>query len=100
MGPIQVSKPNPGAIAIWDNLGAHRDARVLEAMRAARAEVRFLPTYSPDFNPIELAWAKIKRRLRDAKARTREALDEAMTRMTDADAAGWFKHCGIPYQTT
>jgi transposase len=88
----------PGAIVVMDNAGAHKATRVLEAFAAAGVEVRFLPPYSPELNPIELAWAKLKRLLKDAKARTREALDAAIGAIADAispsDACGWFRHCG------
>lgn len=88
----------PGAIVVMDNAGAHKAAPVLEAFAAAEVEVRFLPPYSPELNPIELAWAKLKRLLKDAKARTREALEAAIGAILDAitpfDAGGWFRHCG------
>jgi transposase len=88
----------PGAIVVMDNAGAHKAASVLEAFAAVGVEVRFLPPYSPELNPIELGWAKLKRLLKDAKARTREALDAAIGAIADAisssDAGGWFRHCG------
>ncbi len=88
----------PGDYVVLDNLGAHRSRRALAAIRNAGATPIFLPPYSPELNPIELAWTKLKGLLRDYKARTREALDEAiaraMPRITAKDAAGWFQHCG------
>ncbi|MBM3266297.1 MAG: IS630 family transposase [Candidatus Sericytochromatia bacterium] len=88
----------PGAIVVMDNAGAHKAAPVLDTFAAANVEVRFLPPYSPDLNPIELAWAKLKRLLKEAKARTRDALDAAIGVILDAitpfDAGGWFRHCG------
>ena len=64
--------------------------------------VAFLPAYSPDFNPIEKMWSKVKAHLRRAKARTEDTLNRAVARalkrVTHNDAAGWFKHCG--YQRT
>lgn len=88
----------PGAIVVMDNAGAHKAAPVLEAFAKAGVEIRFLPPYSPELNPIELAWAKLKRLLKDAKARTREALNAAIGAIADAisplDASGWFRHCG------
>lgn len=88
----------PGDYVILDNLGAHRSKRALEAIRRAGATPVFLPPYSPELNPIELAWSKLKQLLRDAKARTREALDEAiahaMSCISVSDAYGWFGHCG------
>lgn len=88
----------PGDTVFLDNLAAHKDADALQAIRDAGANIVFLPPYSPELNPIELAWAKLKRLLRDAKARTREALDEAIARaidlITSEDARGWIRHCG------
>lgn len=88
-----------GDYVVMDNLGAHRSRRALDAIRNASAVPVFLPPYSPELNPIELAWAKLKRLLREAKARTREAVDEAIAwalpYITTDDVLGWFKHCGI-----
>jgi transposase len=87
-----------GDVVIWDNLGAHRSAAVREAVEARGAKLLFLPPYSPDYNPIERCWSKIKTYLRAAKARTREALEEAiklaLATITESDARAWFKHCG------
>lgn len=87
-----------GDVVIWDNLGAHRSAVVREAVEARGATVVFLPPYSPDFNPIERCWSKIKTFLRAAKARTREALEaairQALATVTESDARAWFAHCG------
>ena len=73
---------------------------LVEALVAAGAKVVFLPPYSPDFSPIELCWSKLKQLLRSAKARTREALDLALTQIINDciscdDALGWFAHCGL-----
>ena len=87
-----------GDIVIADNLSAHKVAGVQEAIAAQGARLLYLPPYSPDLNPIERCWSKIKTFLRAAKARTREALNEAVTRaldtVTEADARAWFAHCG------
>jgi transposase len=87
-----------GDIVVADNLSAHKAAGVQEAIAAQGARLLYLPPYSPDLNPIEQCWSKIKAFLRAAKARTREALDEAVTRalgtVTEADARAWFTHCG------
>lgn len=87
-----------GDVVIWDNLGAHRSQLVRAAVEERGAAVIFLPPYSPDFNPIERCWSKIKTYLRAAKARTREALEAAIKRalstVTGSDARAWFKHCG------
>ena len=83
---------------IWDNLGAHKGGKVRELIEAKGAEVLFLPAYSPDLNPTEEAFSKIKALLKKAAARTREALVEAMgealCNVTSQDARGWFTHCG------
>jgi len=88
----------PGDIVVLDNLGAHRCAAAREAVEARGARLVFLPPYSPDLNPIERCWSKIKASLRGAKARTREALEAAIRRaiaaVTESDARAWFKHCG------
>ena len=88
----------PGDIVILDNLSSHKDKESLALIAAQGAEVRFLPPYSPDLNPIEKMWSKVKEDLRSAKARTREALDSAigvaLARITVDDATGWFKSCG------
>ncbi len=87
-----------GQVVVLDNLGAHRPKRIRELIEARGAEVAFLPSYSPDLNPIEEAFSKIKNILRKVGARTHEALIEAMAEalcaVTPADAAGWFDHCG------
>jgi transposase len=87
-----------GQVVVFDNLGAHKPQRVREIIEAKGAEVVFLPSYSPDYNPIEEAFAKIKNILCKLGARTHEALteaiSEALSAITPADAAGWFTHCG------
>lgn len=87
-----------GDIVVLDNLGAHRSAAAREAVEARGARLVFLPPYSPDMNPIERCWSKIKTFLRAAKARTREALEaaikQAIATVTESDARAWFKHCG------
>ncbi len=87
-----------GQVVVLDGLGAHRTARVRELVEARGAELVFLPSYSPDLNPIEEAFSKIKNTVRKAGARTREALNEAiseaMSAVTLEDVAGWFSHCG------
>lgn len=87
-----------GQVVVFDNLGAHKPKRIRELIEARGAEVLFLPSYSPDLNPIEEAFSKIKGILRKVGARTREALleaiAEALSAITPVDAAGWFAHCG------
>ena len=87
-----------GQVVVMDNLGAHRPKRVRDLIEARGAELVFLPSYSPDLNPIEQAFSKIKNLLRKLGARTHEALleamEEALSKVTPGDAAGWFDHCG------
>ncbi len=87
-----------GQVVVLDKLGAHRTQRVRELIEERGAELVFLPSYSPDLNPIEEAFSKIKNILRKVGARTHEALLEAMSgalgEVTPWDAAGWFDHCG------
>ncbi len=91
----------PGDIVILDNLAAHKDAQALQHIKAAGATVLPLPPYSPDLNPIEQMWSKVKEHLRNAKARTQQALEEAiadaLASITPQDAQHWFEHCG--YET-
>jgi transposase len=89
-----------GAIIVMDNLPVHHATVIQEAIEAVGAKVVFLPPYSPDLLPIELCWSKLKQLLRSAKARTKEALDQALTQIinesfSDDDALGWFAHCGL-----
>lgn len=92
----------PGQIVVLDNLGAHLPKEVKTEIEARGARVQYLPSYSPDFNPIEHAFSKLKARLRQVGARTPEDLDAAihaaLPTVTAADAVGWFTHCGYPPQ--
>ncbi len=92
----------PGQIVVMDNLSAHKGQRVKELIEGRGCELLYLPPYSPDFNPIEEAFAKIKGILRKAEARTREALVEAMgsaiSAISSQDAWGFFNHCGYDTQ--
>jgi transposase len=87
-----------GQVVVLDNLGAHQTARVRELIEARGRDLVFLPSYSPDLNPIEEAFSKIKNLVRKAGERTREALNEAIAEalkaVTPGDVAGWFAHCG------
>jgi transposase len=87
-----------GQVVVMDNLSAHKGEEVRELIEARGCEVLFLPAYSPDYNPIEEAFSKIKGLLRKAQARTREALiealGEAISAVTAGDARGFFEHCG------
>lgn len=91
---------HPGQVVILDNLSAHKSAVARQAIEDAGCELRFLPAYSPDFNPIELAFAKLKSRLRAAAARDTETLHrataDAIDAITRADAHAFYAHCGFP----
>ena len=98
---ILVPALRPGDIVIMDNLGAHKNERTLSLIHQARAEVRFLPPYSPDLNPIEMMWSKVKALLRKAQARTHPdllaAVASALHAVTPQDALGWFTSCGYSF---
>ena len=87
-----------GQVVVLDRLGAHRTDRVKQLIEGRGADLVFLPSYSPDLNPIEEAFGKIKQLVRKVGARVREALVEAIGRalgdVTSEDAAGWFAHAG------
>src|SRR5215207_9195135 len=91
-----------GGQVVMDNLGAHRPRRVRELIEQRGCQLIYLPSYSPDYNPIEEAFAKVKDLLRKAVARTKEALVEAigaaLSEVTIADVRGFFEHAG--YRTT
>jgi transposase len=91
-----------GQVVVLDGLGAHRTERVRALIERRGADLLFLPPYSPDLNPIEQAFSKIKSIVRKAGARTRGALDEAigeaLSTVSPEDAAGWFAHCGYRVQ--
>jgi len=88
----------PGDIVIMDNLKAHKSQAARDAIRMHQAEMLFLPAYSPDFNPIEKMWSKVKQVVRGIKPRTEDELFAATAKALDAisthDAQGWFKSCG------
>ena len=88
----------PGNIVVMDNLPVHKSKRVADAIAAAGCTLVFLPPYSPDYNPIENMWSKIKSLLRAAAARTFEAVVDAtgiaLRSITPADCDGYFRHCG------
>lgn len=92
----------PGQVVLFDNVSIHQGEAVREWIQAAGCTVRFLPPYSPDFAPIEHAFAKLKDALRAAGARTQAALEAAIAQALDlvtaADARGWFTHCGYALQ--
>ena len=87
-----------GQIVVLDNLSIHKSLRARELIEGCGCQLWFLPTYSPDLNPIEQAWSKLKAYLRRAGARTKDALQEAITQglplITALNAHAWFRHCG------
>jgi transposase len=88
----------PGQIVVMDNLSSHKGKRVRELIEGRGCELLYLPPYSPDLNPIEVAFAKVKGLLREAEARTREALVQtlggALSAVSARDAWGYLEHCG------
>jgi transposase len=91
----------PGDRVVMDNLSPHKNDHPLALIRATGASVEFLPAYSPDLNPIELMWSKVKAILRAAEARSAPdllaAIGHALRRVTAQDAAHWFAHCGYSF---
>jgi len=89
---------NPGDVVIMDNLTSHKVKGVLTPIIAAGASVVYLPPYSPDFNPIEMMWSKVKAYLRKAKVRSKALLEpaiaEALNRVTTSDILAWFAENG------
>jgi transposase len=90
-----------GDVVIMDNLSPHKSELTLSLIARAGAEVLFLPPYSPDLNPIEKMWSKVKEALRSAEARTQSALIEAIASalesVTRQDAMNWFASCGYSF---
>jgi transposase len=91
----------PGDIVALDNLSPHKQPDVVAVLERAGAQVWPLPPYSPDFNPIEKMWSKVKAHLRKIKARNPptllKAISSALRAITASDAEGWFHHCGYCY---
>src|SRR5580704_8195018 len=91
----------PGDIVVMDNLSPHKSDPTLALIRQAGAQVLFLPAYSPDLNPIEMMWSKVKTFPRGAEARSGEllitAIGQALTQITPQDAINWFAHCGYSF---
>jgi transposase len=90
-------------VVVLDNLAVHRRQKVRELIETRDCEVLFLPPYSPDLNPIELAFSKIKACVRRLEARTRAALDEAIATALNTislqDVIGWFRHAGYGHHS-
>ncbi len=98
---VLVPTLRPGDIVVLDNLAPHKSAETCALITAVGATVRFLPAYSPDLNPIEMMWSKIKALLRGAEARTLPDLLSAIAAATDAitpdDTINWFARCGYSF---
>jgi transposase len=94
----ELRRSKPDAVLVMDNLGAHKTPKVRELLDGSGFAYRYLPRYSPDLNPIEPAWAKVKNLLRTAAARSAEALHAAvgpaLGAITAQDAQGFFRHAG------
>ena len=92
----------PGDIVVMDNLSSHKVAGIRKAIEAVGAEVLYLPPYSPDLNPIELAFSKLKKMLRDGAERTTDKLTKLCGKILDffpeKECRGYFKHCGYRYE--
>ena len=100
---VLVPQLQSGDVVIMDNLSSHKRVRTRELIEAAGASVMFLPPYSPDLNPIEMIFAKVKHLLRSLACRTVDALWQTMQsvleQVTASDAANCFRHCGYTLQT-
>ena len=98
---VLVPSLRPGDIVVMDNLGAHKNERTIALIEQAGAEVRFLPAYSPDLNPIEMMWSKVKALLRKTQARTHSdflhAIASGLNAVTPRDTLGWFAACGYSF---
>ncbi len=95
---VLVGELKPGDVVVMDNLSSHKGGRISALIEAAGAELRYLPPYSPDLNPIELVFSKIKQLLRSLARRTKDALWHSMQSVLDAvtptDAANCYRHAG------
>ena len=95
---VLVKELRDGDVVVMDNLSSHKSDRTRDLIEGAGAQLQFLPPYSPDFNPIEMIFSKVKQMLRSLACRTRQALWETMQsvldRVTASDAANCFQHCG------
>jgi len=98
---VLVPTLHPGEIVVMDNLSSHKSPEIREMIQAAGAELWYLPPYSPDLNPIEKMWSKVKTCLRGSKARGTEelyqAIRQALQEIKPQDARSWFESCGYRY---
>ena len=98
---VLVPTLRPGDVVVMDNLSPHKSDPTLALILQVGAQVRFLPAYSPDLNPIEKMWSKVKSLLRSAEARTPadlvQAIGQALAQVTPQDTLGWFASCGYSF---
>ena len=98
---VLVPTLQPGDMVVMDNLSPHKSDPTLALITAVGAQVVFLPAYSPDLNPIEKMWSKVKSLLRTAEARTPadlvQAIGQALAQISAKDALGWFVSCGYSF---
>jgi len=101
VGQVLCPTLQPGDVVVLDNLAAHKSQPTIELIEATGASVRFLPAYSPDLNPIEMMWSKVKSKLRSAAARTEpdliQAIGAALKTVTEQNATNWFTACGYSF---
>jgi len=99
---VLVPRLQPGPVVILDHLGAHKVEGARPLIESCGAQLLYLPPYSPDFNPIEQAWSKLKQLLRGVKARVLDQLEpaitQAITAITPQNAQAFFRHCGYGIQ--
>ena len=97
---VLLANLRPGDLVILDNLSSHKGPRASQLVQTAGAQLMYLPPYSPDLNPIEMAFSKIKQKLRSLRLRTIDELWSGMhavlATIRPSDAAGYFQHCGYP----
>jgi len=102
VGQVLIPQLRCGDVVVLDNLSSHRRHRTRELIESAGAQLLFLPPYSPDLNPIEMIFSKLKQLLRSLASRTRDALwgtmQSLLDRITCSDAANCFRHCGYTLQ--
>jgi transposase len=101
VGQVLLPALRAGDIVIMDNLTPHKNQTTIDLIESVGATVEFLPAYSPDFNPIEKMWSKVKQSLRSQEARTHEyllhAIGQALQCVTTHDARHWFASCGYSF---
>lgn len=101
VGEILLPTLRKGDLVVMDNLSAHKNAQTVALIESVGAKAAFLPAYSPDLNPIEMMWSKVKSILRKLEARENEsllaAIATALSMVTATDVMGWFSHCGYNF---